>query len=610
MSNNPTDTTKGRFINLLNKDFTAFKKSLITYAQAYKSGSFSDFNDASPGMAWLELNAYVADVLAFYVDQQYNELRDQTATQLVNVQANAKMRGYKPSGKRPARGSLSFAIEVPSIANAFGEVVPDDTYTPSLLKGSQTLAGNGSVYETLEDVFFSASIGRAVTGSRFDQATGLPTHFGIMKSVDVIAGKTVTDTVSVAGFSTFKRIELSETDVIEVIDIFDSQGNEWIEVDYLAQDWVFSDSTNENDTSGNVPYVLKIVAVPRRFIVDRDITTGKSTLVFGSGDGTSFDDEYVPNLADLALPLAGRRTYSSFAIDPQNLLRTRSMGLSPHDTTLTIRYRVGGGPDTNVAEAQIRQVSNANMTFGSSNLNPLKKGVVEGSIGCFNQKKMAGGGEAETIREIKLNAAAHFAAQNRIVTREDVVARVMSMPTKFGRPEKVYVKTTPGSRYSYDIHMLSIDSNGTLSTATPVLKSNTATFLKKYRMLTDEVNVLDAKIIDIRVAFKILVASKYNRSEVMLNCLNKLVDYFDVSRMQIGSPIILSDVVAYVHDTPGVVSVPELEFANVFGAVDGLPYSDTRFDVASSMQDGMIICPEDSILNFRYPRRDIGGSAR
>lgn len=604
------DLKKERIVNLLNKDFTAIKRSLITFAQAYQSGSFSDFNESSPGMALMEFNAYVGDLLCFYIDQQYNELRDSTARELSNVQSMAKMRGYKPSGKRPSRGMLDFAVEVPATVNSFGQVVPDDRYTPILLKGSQATATNGTTFETLEDIYYTASLGRAVTGSRFDASTGLPTHFALMKSVEVISGKTVTETFTISGFQEFRKIELGESDVLEIIDVFDSQGNEWFEVDYLAQDWVFSDETNPNDTTNTVPYLLKVKTVPRRFVIDRDITTGKSSMVFGSGDGNSFDDDYIPNVAELALPLAGRRTYSSFAVDPQNFLKTRSLGLSPHDTTLTVRYRIGGGSEANVPEKNVRQVSSAQLAFSTTNLVAATKGQVVGSVGCNNKTKMRGGSPAETLREIKLNAAAFFAAQSRMVTREDVVARVLSMPTKFGRPEKVYVKTTPGSRFSYDIHILSADSDGTLCLAPAALKSNVATFLRKYRLLTDDVNILDGQIIDLRMSFKIVVSARNNRSEVLSVCLGKLADYFDPKRMQIAAPIVLSDVVSFLHETPGVVSVPELMFSNVFGTVDNLTYSETRFDVESSRRDGMIVCPPGAIFHVRFPRKDIIGSAK
>lgn len=603
------DVRKERLISLLNRDFKSFKRDLITYSKAYASGSFTDFNESSPGMTFLEFASYVGDGLNYYIDQAFNEGGD-SAKQLKNVQANAKMRGYKPQGKRPSVGQLSWAIQVPATVDSFGRVVPDDAYTPTLLKGSQAVAKNGTIFETLEDVYFTASLGRQVTGSQFDATTGLPTHFALQKSVDVVAGQTVSETFTVTNFQAFRRIDLGPEDVIEVISVTDSDGNEWFEVDYLAQDWIFVAETNENSDADVVPYVMRLQSAPRRFVVDRDITTGISTLVFGSGDGLSYDDELVPNVASYALPLAGRRTFNSFSIDPQNFLRTRSLGLSPHNTTLTVTYRIGGGSESNVPARSARQVSAAELSWSSTNLDALKKGAVEGSIGCINLVSMTGGGPAETIREIKVNAAAYFAAQNRAVTREDIIARCLSIPAKFGRPEKVFVKPSATGRFAYDIHLLSLDVEGKLSIATPTLKSNLATYIRKFKMLTDGVNILDADILDIRVYFGVTVSQGRNRSEVLLNCSQVLAEYFAQDKMQIGEPIIVSDVIAVLNSVPGVVSVYELSFANVFGVTDGLSYSDDRFSISDNMRDGMLICPSEAIFQVKYPNRDIVGSAR
>lgn len=603
------DVRKQRIVSLLNRDFKSLKRDLITYANAYSTGSFTDFNESSAGMSILEFAAYVGDGLNYYLDQAYNEGGD-SATQLRNVIANAKSRGYRPQGKRPSVGQLSWAIVVPAAVDGFGNVVPSDAFTPVLMKGSQGIAKNGVPFETLDDVPFSASIGRAVTGSAFDPTTGLPTSFAIQRSVDVVAGKTVTESFGVTDFQAFRRIDLGQGDVIEVISVIDSQGNEWFEVDYLAQDWVFIPETNTNSDSDTVPYVLQLQSAPYRFIVDRDIASGVSTLVFGSGDGVSFDDELVPNVASYSLPLAGRRTFNSFAVDPQNFLRTRSLGLSPHNTTLTVTYRVGGGQETNVPARSVRQVSNAVLSFPSTNVDPVVRGQVEGSIGCLNFGAMTGGGSSETIREIKANAAAFFAAQQRVVTREDVVARCLSIPAKFGRPEKVFVKPSVVGRFAYDVHVLALDANGVLARASTTLKSNLATYLRKFKLLTDGINILDGDILDIRVHFGVTVTPGRNRSEVLLSCTERLTDYFAQDRIQIGQRIIVSDVVSVLNGTGGVVSVYELSFRNVFGVSDGLVYSDDRFNVADNLRDGMLICPAEAAFQVKYPARDVVGSAK
>lgn len=602
------DVHKQRYISLLNRDFKATKRDLITYAKAYATGSFTDFNETSPGMSLLEFVAYVGDGMNFYIDQAFNESGD-SATQVKNVQANAKARGYRPQGKRPAVGRLAWAIQVPATVDANGNVVPDDSFTPVLAKGSQGIATNGVPFETLDDILFTASLGRQVTGSQFDSTTGIPTFFALLKTVGVVAGKSVVDSFTVTDFQQFRRIDLTQADVTEIISVVDSQGNEWFEVDYLAQDWIFTAATNVNSDGSDVPYVLKLQSAPYRFVSDRDIVSGITTLVFGSGDGVSFDDELVPNVASYALPLAGRRTFGTFSIDPQNFLRTRSLGLSPHNTVLTVTYRVGGGDESNVPARSVRQASSAKLSFSTTNLDAKKKGAVESSVGCINPVSMNGGGPAETIREIKANGAAYFAAQNRAVTREDIVARSLSIPAKFGRPEKVFVKPSLNSNFSYDIHILSLDSDGTVVKAGPTLKSNLATYLSKFKMLTDGINILDGTILDIRVHYGITVAPGKNQSEVLSNCSLALTDYFSIDNSQIGQPIVVSQVISLLDGIAGVASVTEVSFTNVFGTTDSLLYSDDSFDISSNLKSGMLICPAEAILQVKYPNKDIKGSA-
>lgn len=602
--------TRERSISLLNKDFDGFRKSLIKFSQAHMSGVFSDFNETSPGMAFLEMTAYVGDVLSFYMDQQFNELRQDTARQLDNVVAFAKSKGYRPQGKRAARGIVQFAIEVPATTNTSGEVIPSDFNTPILMKGAQCEGPNGTVFETLENVFFTSSLDRSVTGSRFDQTTGLPTYFAIRKPVEVIAGKTQEESFTITDFEKFKTIELSESDVIEVIEVTDSEGNEWLEVDYLAQDWVFDQVTNQDSDATDVPYVLKLVAAPRRFITDKDIVTGKTKLIFGAGDGINFDDELIPNLADYSLPLAGRRIFSSYSIDPRNFLKTRSLGLSPYNTVLNIKYRVGGGSNTNVAPKTIRNVLKAELVFSSTNVDPIVKSIVEGSIGCNNPTRTDGGADEESVTEIKINSDAFYASQNRVVTREDIIARILSLPSKFGKPDKVYVKKSNDNTIAMEVFVLSRDSDGNLVIASPTLKKNIKTYLSKYRMLTDGIDIFDSNIINLKCNFGVVVSSKFNKSEVLAKCLDVVSDYLSRDKMQIGQPIVLSDLSAEIQNVNGVISVYELKFSNLVGTIDDFSYSSVRFDPLANLKNNILYCPENSIFEIKFPRKNIVGVAK
>jgi hypothetical protein len=432
--------------------------------------------------------------------------------------------------------------------------------------------------------------------------------------MEITAGQTIVETFKITNFEQFLQIKLSNPDVIEVLSVYDSEGNPWTEVDYLAQEAVFDADVNSDLTDNtDVPYLLKLVTVPRRYVTDRDPTDSTTSLIFGSGDGVNFDDELIPNLADYALPLAGRRTFASFAIDPQNFLKTQTLGLSPYNTTLTVSYRVGGGPQTNVIAGSIKTVTNAELDFSTTSLDATKKGAVVQSLECINVQKTDGGSPEETIGEVKANSAAFFAAQNRVVTREDYIARILTLPAKFGKPDKVYVRRDSINPLAIDVHVLARDADNHLQLASANLKANIATYLTPYRMITDGINILDAKIINLRVKFGVTVSPKVNRTEVLAKCLAVVQDYFDIDSQQIGHPIVVSELSANLQAVQGVISVYELTFTNVIGNAPlpgsqiTLPYSTTRFDVSHQRQNEIIYCPQDSIFEVKYPMVDIQG---
>ncbi len=608
-----TDFTKERTIKYFGRDFDANKQDLINFSQAHHSGVLVDKNETSPFMAILELQAAVGDKLDFYMEQLFLELKQDSAREIGNVASFAKSKGYKPQGKTAARGIQSFVIEVPATTSR-GRQVPDDSFAPTLKKDARVQGPNGSLFETLESInFATASVDspRAITGSRYDSISGLPTHFAIKKEAEIVAGETKSDTFSVGDFDQFLQLELANEDVLEVIRVTDSDNNEWYEVDYLAQDTVFDQTANTGVDSETVPFVLKLLTVPRRFIVDRNVETNKSSLIFGSGDGVNFDDELVPNLADLALPLAGRRTFTSYPLDPQNFLKTRSLGLSPYNTTITVEYRVGGGNQTNVPPRSIDTVVSAELEFGSSGLNPLKKSDVINSLSTMNEKRTDGGSDQETVSEIKANSDAFFAAQNRCVTPEDYIARVLSLPARFGKPYKVYTKQTNNriNLNAVDLHVLTKDSNGHLTQATSTLTQNIKTYVKKYNGLGVPVNILQTDIINLKVYFGIVVAPKYNKSEILAKCLTVVADYLHVDKMQIGEPIVLSDLSSEIQKVLGVISVYDLRIVNIFcpdSTNEANNYSTTRFNVKANIKNNILLCPLDACFEIKAASDVIG----
>jgi hypothetical protein len=603
------DIYKIRSQSLLNKDFDGFKRDLLRFSDAFASGVIVDKSVPSSAMVMIELMSFIGDSLSFNIDQSFNELREDTASQIENVVQFAKMRGYRVKGNVPARGSLPVMLEVPAVTSGDGSVVPDPLYLPILSKGSRAQSRNGVLFETLDDIDYSSDVGRSVTGSLF-AANGLPSHFAVREQVDIIAGQSKSESFPVTSFRAFRSIELSDQDISEIISVVDSDGNEWLEVDFLAQDWVFDGEVNTGDDSTDVPYTLKVVAAPRRFISEWNPLTRKTSITFGSGDGVDYDDELIPNVADYAIPLYGRRTSPGTSIDPRNFLKTRTLGLSPYNTTLTVTYRVGGGADGNVDPGSIDSMVKADLSFVASNLDSLKKADVEASVQCYNTDSTDGGMPEESIKEIKMNSAAYFAAQDRCVTRSDVIARILSLPAKYGRPAKVYVKTDDYSSNAIDVYILAQDSENHIVTPSATLKRNIATYINQYRMLTDGFNIFDGTVINMRCNFGIVVSPTFNKSETLTRCINALTNYFSNEDAQIARPFVRSEVSSLIQAIDGVVSVYELSFSNVFGTVDGLTYSSARYDFQDATRNGIIYCPSDSVFELKYPRRDISGVAK
>jgi hypothetical protein len=340
-----TNVTKKRNIKYLNRDFSGFKNSFIEHLKVYFPDTYSDFNESSVGLMLTELAAYFGDNVSFYLDKRFNESFTETALEAKNILKHAKQLGFKPFGKTSAQGVVDCFIKVPSIL-ANGKPGPDMRYAGIVKKGAKLKNKSGKTYETLEDADFSkVDINNAAfvqVGDR-DAETNAPRNFVLkMSGIDVKAGETTTTTFSAGDYERFARFTLSEDDVLEVLKIMDSEGNRWYEVDFLAQDTVFDSNLNAGSDALDVPYVLRLRSVPYRFIVDYDIATNRTSITFGSGDAQSFDGELIPDLGDLSLPTFGKETFTDFALDPQNFLKTRTLGLAPVNTTLTVTYRVGG----------------------------------------------------------------------------------------------------------------------------------------------------------------------------------------------------------------------------------------------------------------------------
>jgi hypothetical protein len=604
-----------RNIQYINKDFTELRASLINYARTYFPTTYNDFSPSSPGMMFMEMAAYVGDVLSFYLDNQIQETYLQYARQTNNLYELAYMFGYKPNVTQVATVDLDFYQQVPST----GETFPDFSYALFIPANTTVSSGNAS-FIIQDPVDFSVSSSGDPTEITVYSITNNSPNFFLLKKTR----KAISSTINTTSFNfnlpqQFSTVEITGENIVGILDIFDSDGNQWYEVDYLAQDTVFDSikNTNINDLnlsqySGDTPYLLQLKAVQRRFTT-RFLNSTTLQLQFGAGTSTDTDEEILPNPNNVGLGLPFEIDKLTTAYAPSNFIFTKTYGIAPSNTTLTVRYLIGGGILSNAPANTLTSISSGAPTFINKNLNTATANQIFTTLAVTNPFAADGGGDGDTIEEIRQNASANFATQLRNVTQDDYLVRALSMPAKFGVISKAFIEPTKAQSISIgeslgvlDLYVLSYNINKELTIASPALKQNITTYLSQYRMVNDSINIKDAFIINIGINFDIIVLPNYNSNEVLTKCILALQDYFAIDKWQINEPIILRDLYVLLDNIEGTQTIKNIEIINKVGV--GLGYSQYAYDILAATNSNVIYPSLDpSIFEVKYPNTDIQG---
>lgn len=615
-------------VSYLGKDFGQFRKNLIDFTKQYFPNDYNDFNESSPGMLFMEMSAYVGDVLSYYADNNLKESLLEQASERKNIYDLARSLGYKSKNAIPAYTDLNVFQLVPSTGSGVNNS-PDFSYALSIKPGMQVKEDGGAAeFRTLDsiDFTFSSSFNTTeVTVYESDEVTNQPTYYLLKKKARVVSGDVKTATFTFTSPKQYDKIVLDETNVIDIISCQESDGDNWYHVEYLAQDTIFRDVPNllENDPDfaqyrSSSPSLLKLLKTSKRFIT-RLRSDKKMEIQFGAGISDNNDEEIIPNPDNVGNGIAAFRRPIDVDIDPSNFLYTRAYGQAPANTTLTITYTVGGGVSDNVASSVLTKVENIefdddpNATTSAAMVN-----FVKSSISTTNESPARGGKSADTLQDIKNNALSNFATQNRLVTKDDYIIRCYSMPAKFGSVAKAYIvpddqlsqnqmeTTRIPNPLAMNLYVLGVDNNNNLTSLNDAVKTNLKNYLDYYRILTDAVNILNAFIVNIGIEFEITVNSNYNSNEVLLLCINELKEYFSIDKWQINQPIIMSDVMNILGNIDGVQSVVDLDFKNLFNTADN--YSGNVYDLESATKQGIIYPPLDpAIFEIKFLNKDIKG---
>jgi hypothetical protein len=610
-----------RNIQYINKDFTELRASLINYARTYFPTTYNDFSPSSPGMMFMEMAAYVGDIMSFYLDNQVQETYLQYARQTNNLYELAYMFGYKPNVTQVATVNIDFYQQVPSLGSP-GSQSPDFNY--ALFIPANTTVTAGAPYNTtflVEDpIDFSVSSSGDPTEVTVYQVTGGNDvqYFLLKKTRKAISSTINTTTFTFGAPQQFATVEISSPNIVGILDIVDSDGNTWYEVDYLAQDTVFDSikNTNVNDPNlsqyeGDTPYLLQLKSVQRRF-TSRFLNSTLLQLQFGAGTSADTDEEILPNPDNVGLGLPFEQDKLTTAFAPSNFVFTKTYGIAPSNTTLTVRYLTGGGVSANVPANTINTISST-VRFLNNNLDVNQANTIFNSLVANNPAAADGGGDGDTTEEIRQNASSNFATQLRNVTQDDYLVRALSLPARYGVISKAYIEPTKAQSVAsgaaasiLDLYILSFDNSSKLRTASLALKQNLSTYLSQYRMVNDSINIKDAFIINIGVNFDIIVLPNFNSNEVLTRCILAMQDFFTIDKWQINEPIILRDLYVILDEIEGVQTVKNITISNKVGT--NLGYSEYAYDITGATINNVVYPSLDPmIFEVKYPNTDIQG---
>ena len=597
--------------SFLNKDFESFRNDLLRYTQTHYPDKIQDFSETSLGGVFLDMAAYVGDVMSYYLDHQFKELDLETAVETANIQNLLIASGLDIPVASPAVVYVEFFVEVPAKISGT-KIIPDTNALPIIEKDTTLISDNDVEFVLVEDVDFSklnkageldATITIGDTDLQNDPAT-----FILQKSGLCVSGKFAEEEISVGEFEAFKTHTLSNSDVSQIVSVKDEEGNEYYEVNSLTQDTVFRGVVNIDDESNDIPENLTVIPAPYRFTTTKDFTTRDTTLTFGGGDGTTLEDDIIPDPSQFSLPLYGKKINKQFSLDPNSLLNSNTFGSIQPNTTIKVKYRYGGGLDHNVDANSINTINELFITF-NDNASPLTEANVRTSLDVVNNEPARGGADPLTIDQLKALAPTARASQDRVVTKEDLLARIYTMPSNYGRVFRASIKSSKNNPFATRLYIATQDANGNIDIAPDALKKNLITYLNQYRLISDAIDMLDTNVVNLGLRFEILIDQGQNKRLVLQDVLNKLVDYFDINNFHIEQPISISDVKNIIYNTDSVVSITMFRFENKNGIINDRAYSNTFYNVEESETKGLLIPPEGSIFEVKFPFIDIVGTA-
>ena len=570
-------------------------------AERFYPDTFQDFSEASFGAMMIDAVAYVGDQMSLHLDYNINESFLDTAYQLGNVLRHGRVLGYKDPGRPSTFGEVALYIMVPASSTGMG---PDTAYIPILSRGTSFLSDTGLKFVLTENVNF-ADEKNSVVVAQVDNTTGAPTRYAIKAYGNVVSGDFAQKDVKVGAYERFRKVSLNIDNLSEIISVFDAEGNEYFEVDYLAQDMVYKELKNKNYKNDNVPSILKPMLVSRKYVVERTATG--YALQFGSGeDGGS---GVVAQPQSIALDVFGKSYVTDTTFDPTRLTKNQSFGIVPSNTTLTVVYRTNNPTNSNVGVGSLKTVANARLIYqNKTSLSVDLVNQINTTIEVSNETPIVGDITNPSTSEIKRRIYDTFPTQNRAVTQTDYESLATRMPGKFGSIKRVSAqKDNDSQKRNINLYIISEDSFGKLIESNGTIKQNLKTWLNQHRMINDTVDILDAYIINIGVEFVIKTVDGANKSTALASAIRRIADRFSEGFF-IGEPIYISDIYSELKKEPDVLDVLKVKIVPKTGG--SYSYVDLQVNKNLSPDGSYLMCPKNAIFELKFPQTDVKGKVR
>mgnify|MGYP003676129275 CR=1 FL=1 len=576
-------------IKYTSRDFESIRNDIIEHAKRFYPEQWKDFSKGTVNSLLVDSVAYVGDVLSYYLDYQANESFMDSAIEFNNIRKHARSMGYKFAGSPNSYGVISIYCMIPS--NIDG-TAPDFNYMPILKKGSSFSSSTGAVFTLTEDVAFDDSM-NDIVAAQFDSSSGQTTHFAVKAVGQVVSGvfSRITIDLSNSSFQKFRRVRIGDSSYSEVITVKDSDGNTYYEVDNLAQEVVFKETTNREAASEGTRSILKPFVAIRRFVLEQDDTGTYLQFGFGSEDSEA---EEIADPSKVFLEMHGKSYISTQTFDPSKLIGTTKLGIAPSSTTLTVIAKSNTTDLSSAPANSLTSIGTARMKFPSEiTLNSQKKAAVVSSLEVTNEE------------ELKQRAKSYYATQGRAVTRQDYESLIYNMPNKFGIIKRVSVVNDPSaSNRRMAIYVISEGTDGKLITANSKIKQNVKHWLSQYKSLNDVIDIYDAKIVNFGIDFKVTVDPQFSNENVLSRCNAAIRKYFS-NQLYIGEPVYITRLYAILSKVEGVADVKKVNIRQKTSA----GYSPVRMNFKEALsQDGtFIVTPKNVIMELKNSSSDIKG---